>query len=87
MVEGKRLRRFCGIVGCGIRHRRRGHRLGGSVVVDVSDDDGDGDTAFFDGPEELTFVPDPDWDRPTPSSDEPWEVACDAYGDTFDASF
>jgi hypothetical protein len=40
----------------------------------------------------LTFVPDPDWDRPTPSSDEPWEVTCDAYGDTsygdtFDATF
>ena len=47
----------------------------------------DGQEAFFDGPEELTFVPDPDWDRPTPSCDEPWEVTCDAYGDTFDASF
>jgi hypothetical protein len=60
---------------------------GGNVVVYVPDNDRDGETAFFDGPEELTFVPDPDWDRSTPSSDQVWEVTCDAYGDTFDASF
>lgn len=49
--------------------------------------DGDGDRVLFDEPEKLTFVPDPDWDRPTPSSDVPWEVTCDDYSDPFDASF
>jgi len=60
---------------------------GGSVVVYVPDDDGDGDTALFDGPGELAFVPDPDWNRQPPTSDEPWEVTSDAYGDALDASF
>ena len=36
---------------------------GGSVMVYVPDDDGDGETALFDGAGELTFIPDPDWDR------------------------
>ena len=60
---------------------------GGSVVVYVPDDDGDADTALFDGPGELAFVPDPDWNRQPPTSDEPWEVTSDAYGDALDASF
>jgi hypothetical protein len=59
----------------------------GRVTVYVPDDDGGGETAPFEGAGELTFVPDPDWDRPLPSSDVPWEMACDAYGDSFDASF
>ncbi len=60
---------------------------GASVMVYVSDDDRDGDTAFFDGAGELTFVSDPDWDRQPPSSDVPWDVTSDAYGDAFDAGF
>jgi len=52
-----------------------------------TDDDGNGQTAFFDGAEELTFVPDPDWERQPPSCDVPWEVTSDAYGDPFDARF
>ena len=56
---------------------------GGTIVVNVPEDEGDGKAGGFDEPDEFMFVPDPDDDHPTPSSDVPWEMACDA----FDASF
>ena len=59
----------------------------GNGLVYAPDDDGDGETAFFDAPGEWTFVPDPDGDSQPPSSDQPREVTCDAYEDTLDASF
>ena len=59
----------------------------GKIAVYVPDNDVDGDMAPFDAPGEWTFVPDPDWDSQPPSSDVPWEVTCDAYGDPLDASF
>jgi hypothetical protein len=55
-------------------------------LVCVPEDDG-GEAAYCDGPEELAFVADPDWDRQPPPGDVPWEVTCDAYGDAFDAHF
>ena len=57
---------------------------GENGLVYVPDDDGGGQTAFCDGPGEFVPVPDP---SQMPARDEPWEVTCDAYGDSFDASF
>jgi hypothetical protein len=40
---------------------------------------------FSDGPQELTYVPEMDWESQTPVSNEPWEVTSDA--DAFEAIF
>jgi len=53
---------------------------GGNVVVRVLDDD-------VDRARELAFVAEAGWDCQPSSDDVPWEVTCDASGDTFDASF
>jgi hypothetical protein len=52
----------------------------------VPDSDWDGQTAFSDGPRELTYVPETDWDSQTALSDEPWEVTC-SDADTFETTF
>jgi hypothetical protein len=54
-------------------------------LVYVPDGDWDGQTAFSDGPREVTYVPEVDWESQTPVSDEPWEVTSDA--DAFEATF
>jgi Putative transposase len=50
-------------------------------LVYVAEDD-EGEQAYCDGPEELAFVTDPDWDCQPPSDDVPWEVTSDACGDS-----
>jgi hypothetical protein len=45
-------------------------------LVYVAEDD-EGEPAYCDGPEELAFVADPDWDCQPPSDDVPWEVTSD----------
>ncbi len=59
---------------------------GEESLVYVPEDDG-GEAADYDLPEELAFVADPDWDPRPRSGDVRWEVTCDSYGDSFDASF
>ncbi len=56
-------------------------------LVYVADNDGGAEAACCDAPEELALVADPDWDGQPSSDDVPWEVTCDASGDSFDASF
>jgi hypothetical protein len=55
-------------------------------LVYVPEDEGS-DTADYDLSGELALVADPDWDSQPQSEDVPWEVTCDSYGDSFDASF
>ena len=55
-------------------------------LVYVADDDAGPEAACCDGPEDLAFVADPDWDCRPPSRDVPWEMTR-RYGDPFDARF
>jgi hypothetical protein len=60
--------------------RSRRSKAGHEGLVYTADDEGEGWS-------DLAFAADLNWEQERPSSDVPWEVTSDTYGDSFVVRF